>query len=316
MELPLTYTTMDALVFQLLILVLTAKGLEIHTPTRTILEKAVGQNVKLDCHFTTSPEDAGQLEIEWSVKSIRHPMETAEVLMYTAGQIYDQYYEPLKGRVYFHSQDPEKGDASIHLLQLTPEDTGIYKCQVKKVPGIQNIKTVLRVLKPPSEPRCYYTEGTEELGKTTVLHCKSQEGAAPIWYTWARIPPWKLPNSVVIDQTAGTLTIQDASDSAAGTYKCTAVNRVGMEVCFLELNIQPPPSVGMIVAAVMGTLTAIVIIASITYCIKQCLCQPQESETSNEIVMDASPPKRRKTSLAKWKTSDNLRVTMSEVTSL
>jgi len=41
------------------------------------------------------------------------------------------------GRVYFESEDPEKGDAAIHLLLLTTKDTGIYYCQVKKVPGIK-----------------------------------------------------------------------------------------------------------------------------------------------------------------------------------
>ncbi|XP_053275517.1 coxsackievirus and adenovirus receptor homolog [Pleuronectes platessa] len=278
---------MDRLAFRLLIIVaLTARGLEIN-PNRKILEKAEGENVSLACHFTLAPEDTGNLEIEWSVKSIRHPLDTAEFLLYTAGHIYDTLYEPLKGRVYFDSEDPEKGNAAIHLLLLTTKDTGVYYCQVKKVVGIRRIYTVLRVLKPPSKPSCNYTEG----GQTKVLRCRSQEGAAPIQYHWSRLPPWKLlPKSALLDKTAGTLTIHEANE---GTYKCTAINRVGKKECFLELNLPRPPSVTMIAGAVTGGLVAIMIIASITYLIVRrvwCLRHPPEAETPNEILEDASPP--------------------------
>ena len=293
-----TDATMNGLAFQLLILALTAKGLEINTSTNKILEKAEGENVKLACDFTTAPEDTGNLEIEWSVRSVRHPMETEEVLLYSAGQIYDSLYEPLQGRVYFHSEDPEKGDAAIHLSLLSHQDSGIYKCQVKKVPGIRSIKTVLRVLKRPSKPRCYYTEGAGEFSKTKVLHCQSQEGAAPILYHWARIPPWKLPpTSAVMDKTAGTLTIQDASESDGGTYKCTVSNRVGVEKCFLELNLPHPPEVEVIVAVVTGIVGIIGIITFITCCIIRHRQHRREPETSNEVVEDASPSTRRKKSL-------------------
>lgn len=164
---------MDKQFFRLLVIALTAKGLEINTSNNKIVEKAVGENVKLDCFFTTCPEDEGILEIEWSVKSVHQPMEKAEVLFYTAEHIYGNLYEHLKGRVYFDAQDPQQGDAAIRLLQLPRKDTGIYSCQVKKVPGIQSIKAVLRVLERPSKPRCYYTEGDGEFGKTRVLDCGS-----------------------------------------------------------------------------------------------------------------------------------------------
>lgn len=287
---------MNWLSFQLATIILTANGLEINTSSNQIVQKAVGENVKLDCQFTTDPEDAGPLEIEWSVKSIRHPMEKADMLLYTAGHIYDGYYEPLKGRAYFHSEDPGKGDAAISILLLTPSDTGIYYCQVKKVPGIQSIKTVLRVLQPPSKPRCYYTEGAGDVGKTKVLHCASQEGAAPIWYSWTRHPPWKLlSNSAVMDQTAGTLTIQDAGESDEGAYICKARNRVGVEDCFLELNLPHPPSVGVIVGAVTGTLATIGIITCVICFIIRHRRKP-EPETSNNILVDASPPRRHRLS--------------------
>ncbi|CAK6978025.1 coxsackievirus and adenovirus receptor homolog%2C partial [Scomber scombrus] len=189
-----------------------AKGLEINTTNNNaIVEKAVGESVKLECKFTTDPGDTGPLEIEWTVKS-------------------------------------------------TPGST---LCQVKKIPGIRSIKALLRVLRKPSKPECHSTEGAGEVGRTKVLHCGSGEGAPPIRYHWSRRPPWKLlSDSAVTDETAGTLTIKDASESDSGTYQCTAVNRVGTEVCFLELYMAHPPSVGTIVGAVLGGLAAIGTIAS------------------------------------------------------
>lgn len=44
-----------------------ASGLEITTTEQTVIEKASGQSVKLDCQFTLAPEDTGPLDIEWSL---------------------------------------------------------------------------------------------------------------------------------------------------------------------------------------------------------------------------------------------------------
>lgn len=288
--------------FQLVIVALTAQGLVINTSNNNIVEKAVGENVKLGCFFTTGPKDEGTLEIEWSVKSVRHPMEEATILWYTAEHIYENLYEHLKGRVYLDAQDPERGDGAIHLLQLTRKDTGIYFCQVKKLPGIQRIKTVLRVLEPPSKPKCNSTQGVGEFGETKVLHCGSEEGAAPIRYYWSRLPPWEpLSSSAESDHRAGKLTITDFSESDAGSYKCAAINRVGKDFCILKVNIPHPPSVGIIAGSVAAAVATIGIVAYLTYFIIR-RRQPK-LENSNEIVEDASPPTPRK--IMKTKSSKN-----------
>ncbi|XP_059199171.1 coxsackievirus and adenovirus receptor homolog [Centropristis striata] len=277
-------------------LLLTARGLRINdTASPKITEKAVGENVDLDCRFSTAPEDTGPLEVEWSVKSVRHPMEVAEVLLYSDGQIYDDYYQPLKGRVSFRAEDPGRGDATIHLLLLTPSDSGIYKCQVKKIPGIQNVKKVLRVLKKPSKPQCYYTTGGDAgVGNPKVLHCGSQEGAAPITYFWRREPiSRRLPASAMTDHAAGTLTIPDAGQSDGGTYVCTAKNRVGVEECFLEFYVTQTPPVGPIVGGVAGVAGALIALGLITYFLKRRLRGSEAEPAPNDIVVDASPPRRR-----------------------
>lgn len=274
-----------------------AKGLEINTTNNAFVEKAVGESVKLECKFTTDPGDTGPLEIEWTVKSVRSPMEKDQVLMYTAGHIYGDYHKDLKGRAYFQEGDPGRGDASINIALLTPLDTGIYYCQVKKVPGIRSIKAILRVLRKPSKPECHSTEGAGEVGRTKVLHCGSGEGAPPIRYHWSRRPPWKLlSDSAVMDETAGTLTIKDASESDSGTYQCTAVNRVGTEVCFLELYMPHPPAVGTIVGAVLGSLATIGIIASTVNFMVRCVQSRTRGpeEIPCDILEDATPPTCRR----------------------
>lgn len=72
-----------------------------NTTNHQILVKAVGKNVKIHCAFTTAPEDAEPLEVDWNVKSIRYPMEKKEVFLYTIEHIYTGYYKSVKGRAYF-----------------------------------------------------------------------------------------------------------------------------------------------------------------------------------------------------------------------
>lgn len=107
--------------FQVLAISSICSGQQIYTTNDQILEKAVGETLKLDCLFTTTLADVGRLEIEWSVRLASSPSEATVVLVYSGGQIYDGYYRPLQG-VYFHAVDPGKGDATIHFSLLTPTD--------------------------------------------------------------------------------------------------------------------------------------------------------------------------------------------------
>ena len=85
----------------------------------------------------------------------------------------------------------------------------------------------LKVLNAPSKPRCY-KEVTRAVGETIVLHCGSQEGAIPTTNLWERTTGSKLlPTSAVMNHAVGRVTIQEACEDDAGTYLCTAVNRVG-----------------------------------------------------------------------------------------
>lgn len=69
-----------------------------------------------------------------------------QVILYSGDRAYENYYEPMKGRVHFNSADPKNGDASIILTGLKSSDSGTYQCKVKKAPGIRSRKMQLSVM--------------------------------------------------------------------------------------------------------------------------------------------------------------------------
>lgn len=69
-----------------------------------------------------------------------------QVILYSGDRAYENYYDPMKGRVHFNSADPKNGDASIVLTGLKSSDSGTYQCKVKKAPGIRSKKMQLLVL--------------------------------------------------------------------------------------------------------------------------------------------------------------------------
>ena len=292
------HPTMDLQIFQIFHLLFTGcSGVLINSTDKTIIEKPVGGSVTLDCQFNIAPEDTGPLEIEWTRSGATSDL---EIIVYSNGQVYDDYYPLVKNRVYFISVDPRIGDGSINLQLLTPSDSGTYKCQVKKVPGIHSIKTTLRVLHPPSKPVCY-TQGTAEVSKNVVLHCKVEKGASPIFYFWQKTSGSKtLPSSArSAGIAAGKVHISQASESDSGTYHCTARNRVGVEECFLEVKITHPSMVEKISAAVVSVLLVLGVVAFITYCRCKSKKEILEDDTPNDILEDASPPEHRRQKQAK-----------------
>lgn len=272
-----------------------ASGLKITSSEPNSIEKASGQSVKLDCPFTLAPEDLGPLDIEWSLLSSDNQKKDEVVIIYAGDRAYEDYYEPMKGRVHFNSADPKNGDASIVLTGLKSSDSGTYQCKVKKAPGIDSRKMLLIVMVKPSKPRCY-AEGPTQEGKDIVLKCISSEGTNPLQYNWERISDGMLlPASAVLDPVGGNINVRNASASASGTYRCTAKNRVGSEECMLHLNVTPPPNTAGIVAAVIICVLLILIIIAI---ILFCFCRARhrkkyEKEICNEIREDVPPPKSR-----------------------
>ncbi|KAJ8266524.1 hypothetical protein GJAV_G00131440 [Gymnothorax javanicus] len=270
-------------------------GLEITSGGPTSIEKASGESVKLECLFVLAPVDSGPLDIEWSLLASDSDKEDRAIIIFSGDRAYEDYYEPMRGRVHFSSSDPKDGDASINLTGLKSGDTGTYQCKVKKAPGIKSRKIRLTVMVRPSKPRCF-SEGPSHEGKDVVLKCQSSEGTSPMKYTWEKTTDSKLlPASAVHDSLTGTMNVKNASAGASGTYRCSASNRVGTEECFLTLRVTPAPNTaGIIAGAVIGVLLALLLIALILFCCCRARNKKKyEKEISYEIREDVPPPKSR-----------------------
>uniref|UniRef100_A0A8C0TYY9 CXADR Ig-like cell adhesion molecule n=1 Tax=Canis lupus familiaris TaxID=9615 RepID=A0A8C0TYY9_CANLF len=214
------------------------RSLSITTPEQMI-EKAKGETAYLPCKFTLSPEDQGPLDIEWLLSPADNQKVDQVIILYSGDKIYDDYYQDLKGRVHFTSNDLKSGDASINVTNLRLSDIGTYQCKVKKAPGVGNKKIQLTVLVKPSGIRCY-VDGSEEIGNDFKLKCEPKEGSLPLQYEWQKLSnSQKTPPSWSTDMTSPVISIKNASTEYSGTYSCTVTNRVGSDQCQLRLNVVP-----------------------------------------------------------------------------
>ncbi|KAI5100143.1 coxsackievirus and adenovirus receptor-like precursor, partial [Silurus meridionalis] len=270
-------------------------GLQISSSGPASVEKASGETVSLDCAFTLSAQDSGPLDIEWTIQPSDNQKVEQVVILYSGDRAYEDYYPPLKGRVHFNSPDPKNGDASITLMGLVASDTGTYQCKVKKVPGIGSKKVLLTVMVRPSKPRCSI-EGPPYEGNEVVLKCKSTDGTSPIEYTWEKTSDTKLlPANAILDGSAGTVKIRNATMAMSGSYLCTAKNRVGDEQCVLDLRITASPNTaGVIAGSVIGVLLFLLLLALLLFCCCRARQKKKyEKEISYEIREDVPAPKSR-----------------------
>uniref|UniRef100_A0A4W2GU79 CXADR Ig-like cell adhesion molecule n=1 Tax=Bos indicus x Bos taurus TaxID=30522 RepID=A0A4W2GU79_BOBOX len=261
------------------------RGLSITTPEQMI-EKAKGETAYLPCKFTLGPEDQGPLDIEWLLSPADNQKVDQVIILYSGDKIYDDYYQDLKGRVHFTSNDLKSGDASINVTNLQLSDIGTYQCKVKKAPGVGNKKIQLTVLVKPSGIRCY-VDGSEEIGNDFKLKCEPKEGSLPLRYEWQKLSDsQKLPTSWLPEMTSPVISVKNASAEYSGTYTCTVRNRVGSDQCLLRLDVVPPSNrAGTIAGAVIGTLLALVLIALIVFC---CHKKRREEKYEKEVHHDIS----------------------------
>ncbi|KAM4797225.1 coxsackievirus and adenovirus receptor isoform 2-T2 [Rhinophrynus dorsalis] len=269
-------------------------ALELVPTDQKTLIKPQGDKITLECKFTVGPEDIATLDIEWTLVAADTQQEDVPIIMFSGDRLYDPN-EDLKTRVHFVSADPKNGDASIEIVNLKTTDTGTYQCKVKKLPGMQSRKITLSVFDKPAKTRCY-VEGAQEIGKDLTMKCNSNEGSAPITYTWEKLTgKGKSPTALSFDSTTGVLTIKNASREYSGTYRCLSQNRVGSDECLVILNVAPPSNVaGVIAGAVIGTLLGLVLLGLLVFC----CCRKQkekkyEKEIQHEIREDVAPPKSR-----------------------
>ncbi|XP_004842264.1 coxsackievirus and adenovirus receptor isoform X1 [Heterocephalus glaber] len=271
------------------------RSLSITPPDQMMIEKAKGETAYLPCKFTIGPDDQGPLDIEWLLSPPDNQQLDQVIILYSGDKIYDNYYEALKGRVHFTSNDLKSGDASINVTNLQLSDIGTYQCKVKKAPGVANKKVLLTVLVKPSGTRCF-VDGSEEIGNDFKLKCEPKEGSLPLRYEWQKLSDsQKMPTLWLAEMTSPVITVRNATSDYSGTYSCTVQNRVGSDQCMLRLDVVPPSNrAGTIAGAIIGTLLALVIIGLIIFCChKKRREEKYEKEVHHDIREDVPPPKSR-----------------------
>ncbi|KAL4609279.1 hypothetical protein GN956_G23750 [Arapaima gigas] len=223
------------------------------------IQKAQGDNVTLECEYTVGPSDTGELDIEWSRVSPDTTQKDELIISYTGSQKFVHGTSLAEG-VDFAAADPSQGDASITIVPLTTAHTGTYQCKVKKGPGVDMRKVTLVVLVQPSAPKCWM-EGSETVGGSISLHCKSSEGSSPITYLWKKETAGVLPPDATQNTMTGELLIANLSQSSAGAYRCEAQNAVGTARCRFVLHaVLPPNRSGVIVGVVVGVFLLIILL--------------------------------------------------------
>ncbi|NWU92681.1 CXAR protein, partial [Upupa epops] len=265
------------------------------TSGEKMFETAQGEKVTLPCTFELSEEDEGPLDIEWVLIPADSKKKEEIIIMYAVDRIYNKYYAASTGRMQFTNPDPSSGDGSLDILNLKAADTGTYQCKVKKAPGVQSRKIQLAVLVKPARTKCSI-EGPQEIGKDVVLKCASQEGSPLLSYNWRKVSgTQELPSVSIQNKNTGELLLKNASKEYSGTYSCVASNRVGMDECFVELNVTPPiNTAGVIAGAIIGTLLGLSVLSFLI----ACFCKKQrekkyEKEVHHDIREDVPPPKSR-----------------------
>nr|XP_014351942.1 PREDICTED: coxsackievirus and adenovirus receptor homolog [Latimeria chalumnae] len=121
-------------------------AVKISSSSRSTIQIARGETIKLECKFSLASTDVGALDIEWVLMNPDMTANDDLLLNYVENKTHEFAPSNVRDRLKFVSSDPGLGDASIELTDLKLSDTGTYLCKVKKTPGLDTQKIVLAVL--------------------------------------------------------------------------------------------------------------------------------------------------------------------------
>ncbi len=264
---------------------------------------AIDSTVTLNCEFAVASENCQPTEIEWNIVTPNTEEDDKLIIHYPGRWIYNNLYDPLKGRVHFTSPEPQNGDASISITDLKLKDTGSYQCKVRCLPELGLKTFILTVMERPSRPVCYM-DSQAVANQDLRLRCRSSKGSPPLTYRWSKTSGNRmLPHSAFVDRIGGDLYLDKITEHDSGSYLCTVESLVGEEDCEVILSFTAPPTVnyGHVVAGVGVAVIVLIItiIAAICYCRKK-----NEEEFSNEILQDELPPHdwlpKKRDSVVSW----------------
>nr|XP_061801683.1 coxsackievirus and adenovirus receptor homolog [Nerophis lumbriciformis] len=207
---------------------LSCVALEIH-PEESQYYAAEGSDVTMPCQYNDTLNSSGHIIWHSAPFDVSPPL----IIRFGDGRLLSDHYEPMKGRVRFTASDPQNGDASITISNVSRSDAMTYNCSVK-LPDVKKIMT-LTVMKPPSQPICNL-QGEFAQGNNVTLTCLSFHGESPLTYTWAKISGNQvLPANAVVDSVRGTMRVDNIIEQDCGSYRCTVGSLVGSKSCELVL---------------------------------------------------------------------------------
>ncbi|XP_019381254.1 PREDICTED: cell surface A33 antigen isoform X1 [Gavialis gangeticus] len=240
----------------------TAHGSTVTAPDKEV-KVARGNNVTLRCEFRTAGTAESGDFVYWRKIQTTHEA----ITRYFDGFI--RHGASYKDRIYF-SGNPDTGDLSITLTEVTMDDNGTYVCGAHlRMETVEPAHVALLVLVAPSIPDCAI-HGTPEYGQTVNLTCNSREGSPKPVYTWKSFNMQNQPQP--LQATEGQqITLKNVSAETSGFYICTSTNSIGHQFCNITVNIMPPSMNFALYAGVIGgVVAAIIVIGILGYC---CCCR-------------------------------------------
>uniref|UniRef100_A0A3P8UQD6 Uncharacterized LOC103390504 n=1 Tax=Cynoglossus semilaevis TaxID=244447 RepID=A0A3P8UQD6_CYNSE len=194
----------------------------------------LGHSVNLPCQINPALETEDRVVIKWLVKREQTEKHTEESLISYFGERICHHEACFQGRVHFAHSNPQDGDASLIMNNVTFSDSGIYQCNVEQSFSMEHRQILLTVMENVSKPICTLYNDFEE-GKNLKVMCRVFHGPIPWSFNWEKTSGNRLfPTNT--KQKYGYLIIQQIKKSDSGTYRCTVSNPVSAEHCEIIIN--------------------------------------------------------------------------------
>ncbi|XP_067289536.1 endothelial cell adhesion molecule a [Pseudorasbora parva] len=250
----------------------------------TNVEVIQGKMVVLQASYTGG--DKQKNTVVWNYMS----SSTEMIISFVTGEI-NYGTSQIAGRAGFVHSMPDT-NVSLFINNTKASDSGKYMCQVL-IPGGGGLakELTLNVKVPPSVPVCQVKEKPVLKGNIT-LACNSNDGKPAPKYKWTKMSPTsEVFFSPALNETAGTLKLNNLSSNMSGKYVCTSSNSAGEETCYINLEVITSTNAGMIAGVTFGCIVALILII-IFLVFMWTRRKDTEEDLANEIKEDAQAPKR------------------------
>ncbi|XP_041098409.1 coxsackievirus and adenovirus receptor-like isoform X2 [Polyodon spathula] len=142
------------------------------------VERNAGGCVILPCKYNQSAVEGaeGSIDIEWTVSNVANPL-----IWLSGGKVFKKVPR-LSPRISFMAHNSTSGDASVWIVSLTAEDSGVYRCKVRKGGYSNQINVNVTVLDKDMFDPAVITENITEIqrnvGESVILPCGYNKSAA------------------------------------------------------------------------------------------------------------------------------------------